>query len=114
MKTLLKYIAQQTKRNSIDIIIQKHLLYKKFVAWSCDGCSVAPLTSYIHNPIYQELIDKSVYLGDKNPKRIKVRSGYTNEMGKLEKNDSKITLYIRLKEAASKKLKTKDLGTLFG
>ena len=62
-----KYIksikAQQTKKkkksidnNSIDNIMQKHYLYKKFAAWNCYGCSVAPMTSYIHNPIYQELI----------------------------------------------------------
>ena len=61
-----KYIksikAQQTKKkksidnNSIDNIMQKHYLYKKFAAWNCYDCSVAPMTSYIHNPIYQELI----------------------------------------------------------
>ena len=37
-------------------LTQKNLLYKQFVTWACDGCSVAPLTDYINNPIYQELI----------------------------------------------------------
>ena len=105
-----KYIksikAQQTKKklidnNSIDNVMQKHYLYKKFVAWNCDGCSVAPLTSYIHNPIYQELIDKSDYLGDKNHKTIKVRSGYTDEMEKLEKSDSDIQYFIYQPERSS-------------
>lgn len=105
-----KYIksikAQQTKKklidnNSIDNVMQKHYLYKKFVAWNCDCCSVAPLTSYIHNPIYQELIDKSDYLGDKNHKRIKVRSGYTDEMEKLEKSDSDIQYFIYQPERSS-------------
>ena len=38
--------------------MQKYLLYKHFVAWCCNGCTATPLTDYINNPIYQELIDK--------------------------------------------------------
>ena len=84
-------------------------MYKQFIAGSCNGCSVAPLTNDIHNPIYQELIDKSDYFGDKIDKRtyldIRASSGYTNKMKNVEKNDSKITLYIRLNEAAPRKLR---------
>ena len=35
----------------VDNLTQKHLLYKQFVAWSCNGSSVAPLTDYINNSI---------------------------------------------------------------
>ena len=31
---------------------QKHLFFKQLAAWSCSGCSTAPLTDYINNPIY--------------------------------------------------------------
>ena len=34
---------------------QEHLLYKQFVTWNCNGCSIAPLADYIINPIYQKL-----------------------------------------------------------
>ena len=34
---------------------EKHLLYKMFVAYNCDGCSSAPLTQYKNNEIYQEI-----------------------------------------------------------
>ena len=37
------------------------MLYKQFVAWNCNGCSIAPLTDYIHNPIYQELPEETPY-----------------------------------------------------
>ena len=39
------------KKFYVDNLTQKHLLYKQFVAWSCNGSSVAPLTDYINNSI---------------------------------------------------------------
>ena len=92
----------------MDNLTQKHLLYKQFVAWACDGCSVAPLTDYINNPIYQELVDEDQYGENKSDERVyldlRASSGYTNEAEKLERNDSKINLAIILKNAATKKL----------
>ena len=76
------------------------------MVWSCNGSSVAPLTDYINNPIYQELIDKDDYFNTKSDERIyldlKASSGYTSEAEKLERNDSKINLYLLIKVAASK------------
>ena len=76
------------------------------MAWSCNGSSVAPLTDYINNPIYQELIDEDDYVNTKSDERIyldlRASSGYTSEAEKLEKNDSKINLHLLLKAAASK------------
>ena len=76
------------------------------MVWSCNGSSVAPLTDYINNPIYQELIDKDDYFNTKSDERIyldlRASSGYTSEAEKLERNDSKINLYLLIKVAASK------------
>ena len=84
-------------------------MYKQFVAWSCNGCSTAPLTDYINNPVYQELIDEDKYFEAKNDERIyldlRASSGYTKKAEKLEGNDSGITLQILLKAAVSKKLR---------
>ena len=92
---------------SVDNATQKRLLYKQFVAWSCDGCSTAPPTDYIHNPVYQELIEETDYFGNKSNERVyldlRASEGYTNQMEKLEQNDSKIALFITLKSAATKK-----------
>ena len=52
------YSLTNEKKYDMDNLTQKHLLYKQFVAWACKGCSVAPLTDYINNPIYQELVDE--------------------------------------------------------
>ena len=38
------YSLTNEKKYSIDNLTQKHLLYKQFVAWNCNGSSVAPLT----------------------------------------------------------------------
>ena len=97
------YSLTNEKTYDIDNLTQRYLLYKQFVAWNCNGSIVVPLTDYITNPIYQELIDENDYFETKINERIyldlKTSSGYTNETEKLERNDSKITLSILLKSA---------------
>ena len=46
------------KKYDTDNLMQKHLLFKQFVAWACNGCSTASLSDYINNLIYQELTDE--------------------------------------------------------
>ena len=79
------------------------------MTWSCNGPSVAPLTDYINNPIYQELIEKGDYFDSRRDERIyldlRASSEYTSEAKKLERNDSKINLHLQLKASASKKLR---------
>ena len=67
---------------------QKHMLFKQFFAWNCNGCSIAPITDYINNPISQELpteekysskSDKKIYIGLRDSK------GYTHEIEKIAK-----------------------------
>ena len=93
------------KKYSIDNLTQKHLLCKQFVAWNCNGSSVAPLTEYMDNPIFQELPDEETYYSLKSDEKIyldlRASSGYVREAEKLERNDSKVNLQITLKEAAT-------------
>ena len=102
------YSLANEKKYDMDNLTQKHLLYKQIVAWACDGCSVAPLTDYINNPIYQELVDEDQYSENKSDERVyldlRASCGYTNEAEKLERNNSKINLAITLKNAATKML----------
>ena len=90
----------------MDNLTQKYQLYKQFVSWACDGCSITPLTDYINNPIYQELIDEDKYNRNASNERIyldlRASSGYANEAGKKERNESKINLGIILKDVARK------------
>ena len=85
------------------------MLYKQFVAWTCNGCSTAPLRDYVNNPFYQELTDEDEYYSDKSNERLyldlRASLGYMEEAEKLERNDSKINLAVLLTKAATKRLR---------
>ena len=102
------YSLTNEKKYSIGNLTQ-NLLDKQFVAWSCDGSSVAPLTGYMNNPIYQKLIGEDDYKEVKSDERVYLdlrgSSEYTNEAERLERNDSKISVSIQLKAATTKKLR---------
>ena len=84
-------------------------LYNQFVDWSCNGTSGAPLNDYMDNPMYQELIPEDEYFDVKSDERLyldlRASSGYVKEAEKRERKDSKITLYVLLKQAAMEKLR---------
>ena len=86
----------------------KHIIYKMFVARACDGCSSAPLTQYKNNDIYRDLITEYDYFESESDERIYIdmrrSKGYTDELEKINRDDSGIALNIKLKKAAAKKL----------
>ena len=98
------YSMTNEKKYSVNNLTQKHLLYKQFVAWSCNGWSVAPISDYIDNPIFQELPYEGTYLSLKSNEKVyldlRESSGYVKEAEKLERNDSKLNLQSTLKDAA--------------
>ena len=97
------------KKYDIDNLTQRHLLYKQFLAWSCGGSSDAPLSDYMNNPVYQELVSEDEYFDVSCDERmyldLRASSGYVKEAEKLERSDSKINLHVMLKEGATKKLR---------
>ena len=58
-----------------------------FVAYYCEGCSVAPLTQYKNNEIKQELTKEKYYFGDDSDEKLYINirrsKGYTDELEKL-------------------------------
>lgn len=55
-------IVTQTILNlTLRIKIKKHMKYKQFVAFSCSGHSIAPLTYYMQNKIIQKFLSESDY-----------------------------------------------------
>ena len=63
------------------------------MAWHTDGCSTAPLTDFMNNPVAQELKDKEDYFSDDSDERIYIdlrnSNGYTHKLEKLKKCVSK-------------------------
>ena len=105
------YSLTNEKRYNIDNLTQKNLLYKQFVAWNCNGSNVAPLTDYMDNSIFRELLDEDEHFSIKSDEKVyldlRATSGYVREAEKLERSDSKINLQITLKEAAKFNLRVR-------
>ena len=74
------YTLTNMKKLDISNETQKHMLYKQFADWNCNGCSIVPLTDYIHNPV---LPTKDEYFWNNSDERIYINLrdsyGYTNE-----------------------------------
>ena len=83
-----------------------------FVAHSCNSCISALLTQYKNNDIYRELIED--YFSDESDERVYIpmrrSKGYTDELEKINCNDSGIALNIKLKKPAAKKLRFRITG----
>ena len=93
---------------------EKNILYKKFIAYNCNGCSTAPLTQYKNNEIYQYITPEEKYWSNTRDDRtyIDMRriQGYTDELEKLTRDYSGLAVVIKLKEAAQKKMKLRITG----
>ena len=87
--------------------LQKHLLWKQYLAWCTNGCSTAHVTDFINNPIAQELKKENEYFSDKFDERLYVdlrpSHGYTDELEKTTINDYKMTITIEAKTPLVKK-----------
>ena len=84
----------------------KYLLHRQFVAWVCNGCSIALLTDYSNNEVHRELPKQKEYFSSSDEKLyidLRRSKGYTGELEILSTNDSDLTLTITLKAAAATK-----------
>ena len=85
-----------------------------FVAYYCQGYSAAPLTQYKNNEIKQELTKEKDYFGDDSDERLYIdmtrSKRYTDELQKLTRDDGGVTLTIKLKKAAEKKMRLRIIA----
>ena len=92
----------------------KNILYKMFIAKQCNGCGTASLTQYKNNEIYQEITAEDDYTTNNTDDRIWIdmtrSKGYTDELEKINRDDSGLAVIIGFKEAAAKKLRLRITG----
>ena len=92
----------------------KNILYKLLVAKACNGCSTAPLTQYKNNEIYQEITEEDKFTTNDTENRILIdmrgSQGYTDELEKINRDDSGPAVITGFKEAAAKKLRLRITG----
>ena len=85
-----------------------------FVAYQCNSATFAPLTDYKNNPIYQDMTDEYSYRGQTKDDYIYIdmrrSKGNTDELENITRNDSGLVVYIKLKAAATKKLRFRIVG----
>ena len=93
---------------------EKWLMYKMFVAYICNGATFAPLTEYKNNPVYQEMTDEYLYRSNTKDDRIYIdmrrSKGNYDELEKITRDDSGLVIYIKLKDAAAKKMRLRIVG----
>ena len=69
----------------------KYWLYCMLAAFTCGGCSSAPLTQYINNPIHQELTEEDEFTENERDDCIYVdmrrSKGYTDEPEKINHDE---------------------------
>ena len=80
---------------------------KEFAGYNYNGCSIDPLTNYIHNTLFQELPNKDKYFGNGYDERIYIdlrdSYGYTSEMEKPIRNFSKLIIKVELRNLLVRK-----------
>ena len=93
---------------------EKYFMYKMFVAYICDGATFAPLTDYKNNPVYQDMTDEYDYRATTKDDRIYIdmrrSKGNYDELEKITRDDSGLVIYIKLKAAATRKLRLRVVG----
>ena len=94
---------------------QKHLLWKCF-AWHWNSYRAAPISDYINNPLFQELLLENDYFRDKSHEKIYIdlhdSMGYADEIEKPSRNDSKLTVTIETKSLLEKQNEVKSYGAI--
>ena len=94
----------------------KYLMYRNFVGWATgQGCIVGPMTQYANNEIYKELIKYEKYYSktesdEKLYVDLRRGRGYSNELERIVRNDSSLTLTVTLQNAAVKKYRLRVVG----
>ena len=93
---------------------EKWLMYKMFVVSICNGATFAPLTEYKNNPVYQEMTNEYLYRSNTKDDRIYIdmrrSKGNYDELEKITRDDSGLVIYIKLKDAAVKKMRLRIVG----
>ena len=104
-----QYSSTNTLKFDTENDLQKHLLWKQYLAWHTSGFSTAPVTVFMNNPIAQELKKENEYFGNDSDERLYVdlrqSHGYTDELEKPSRNDSKMTISTETKNALTKKMR---------
>ena len=85
------YALTNETKYGIDDVADAYWLYAQFVAFVCNGCTIAPLTDYANNKIYQDMTKVDKYFSSDKKMYIDLRrlKRYTDELESLTRDDIK-------------------------
>ena len=103
----LTYAPTNEIKYDFDDTEDAYWLYAQFVAFVCNGYTIAPLTDYENNPTCRDLTKTDKYFSSDEKMYLDLRrsKGYMDELESLNRDDSKLTLTVTLKDAATKKMR---------
>ena len=92
----------------------RNTLYKMLAAFQCGGYSSANLNQFINNPVYQDMTREEDWSKNYKDDRLLIdlrrSKGYTDELEKIYRDDSQLSLTINLKAATTNKLRFRIVG----
>ena len=96
----------------VDDAEDAYWLFAQFVAFICNGCTIAPPTDYTNNKVYQDLTKADKYFSSHEKMYINLRKseGYTNKLESLTRDDNRLTLTVMLKDATTIKIRLTVTG----
>ena len=93
---------------------EKYEMFKMFIAYHCDGPTYAPLSNYKNNPVYQDMTNEFEYTANDKDDRIYIdmrrSKGNYDDLEKITRDDSALVVLVKLKAAATKKLRLRIVG----
>ena len=101
------YALTNEIKYDVDGVGDAYWLYLQFVALLYNGCTVAPLTEYANNLIYQDLTKADSYFSSDKTMYLDLRrsKGYNNELKRFTRDKCKLTLNETLKDTTNKKMR---------
>ena len=85
------------------------MLWKQYVVWHCNGYTAPPISNYINNQEFQELLLENDYFRNKLGEKIYIdlrnSMGYTDEIKKPSRNNTRLMVTIEMKFPLAKKIR---------
>ena len=86
------YSATNLMKFDISRGTKKHLLWKQYVVWHCNGYTAAPISDYINNPVFQDPLFESTILALNLMKKSILIYGTDSDTQTRLKNRAEMTL----------------------
>ena len=113
MTLIIDIVLANEIKYEVDDAEDAYWLYAQFVTFVYGGCTIALLTDCGNNLTYQDLTKAGKCFSSNEKIYLDLRryKGYMNELESFARSNSKLTLTVTLKNAATKKMRLRMTST---